>query len=416
MADNTFDTQEKRKLDNYRYTGFNKKGEFIKGTIKAVSDIEAERLIIAKGHNPEHVEKVPSMFSLEEAFPSLFQVKEREVILFSRQLATLLKSGISLLPAMEILSEQVGVSRGFSIILNSIANDLRSGGSFSQSITKHPKAFDDVYSRTISVAEESGSLAMVLERMADYMERQSSIGQKIGKALTYPIMVLSAGVIVVIILVVVVMPNLLSMFTSMNVELPLPTRIMIGITEFVANNPVPLLVGAIMTVITILYLVKQPTGRKFLDNARISAPVIGPPALMSELGRISRTMSVLVGAGLKLQEIMELIPRSSGNTVIQNAMKRVKESLFLGEGLAEPMTREKILPSLFVQMVAVGEESNTLEFTMGVVADFYETSAEESAQAMVGMIGPISTIAIALLVGFIAVSVLMPMYSITGAF
>lgn len=416
MAKTTVDTKAQIKLITYRYTASTKKGETVKGTIKAVSDIDAERRIIAQGYNPEHVEAAPSMFSLEEALPTLFKVKQRDVIVFSRQLATLLKSGISLLPALEILSEQVGVSRIFSGILNSMTDDLRSGGSFSQAIAKHPKAFDDVFRRTIAVAEESGSLVTVLQRMADYMEKQSYIGQKIGKALTYPMMVLSAGVVVVIVMVTVVMPKMMSMFTSMNVKLPLPTRILLAITDFVQNYPMPLLVVAVIIVIVILYLVKQPTGRRLLDRVKISAPVIGPPALMAELGRISRTMSVLVGAGLKLQEIMELLPRSSSNKVIQACLKRVQESLFLGEGLSEPMSREKILPSLFVQMVAVGEESNNLEFTMGVVADFYETTAEDRAQAMVGMIGPISTIAIALLVGFIAVSVLMPMYAITGAF
>ncbi len=409
-------TEKKSRIITFRYTAYTVKGDLVKGNIKAGSEIEAERLIISKGYNPEHLEPAPSMFSLEEALPSLFQIKQREIIIFSRQLATLLRSGISLLPALEILEEQTGVSRGFGAVLRHITNDIRSGSSFSQSISKHRKAFDDVYCRTIAVAEESGSLVTVLNRMADYLEKQSAVGKKIGKALTYPIIILVAGVVVVIILITVVMPGMMSMFTAMSVDLPLPTKILMAVTDFVGQNPVPLLVVAAVIAIAILYFMKQPTGRRIMDNVKLNAPVIGPPTLMSELGRIARTMSVLVGAGLKLQEIMELIPRSSSNKVIQLSLKRVQEALFLGEGLSGPMSREKILPSLFVQMVAVGEESNTLEFSMEVVADFYEASAEDRTAAMVGMIGPISTISIALLVGFIAVSVLMPMYTITGAF
>ncbi|MBN1643526.1 MAG: type II secretion system F family protein [Dehalococcoidales bacterium] len=416
MAKTTTALKKQIKPITYRYIASTPKGDVVKGTIKALSEIEAERLIIARGYNPEHVEIAPSMFSLEEALPSLFKVKQRDVIIFSRQLSTLLRSGVSLLPALEILSEQVGVSRVFAGVLSSVTNEIRSGGSFSQAISKHPRVFDDIYCRTIAVAEESGSLVTVLQRMADYMEKQSAIGQKIGKALTYPMIILVAGVVVVIVLITVVMPKLLTMFTAMSVKLPLPTQILIAITNFVKNNPVPLLVLAAVIVVAILYLVKQPTGRRFLDRVRLTAPIIGPPTLMSELGRLARTMSVLIGAGLKLQEIMELLPRSTSNSYLQRSLKRVQEALFLGEGLSEPMTREKILPSLFVQMIAVGEESNTLEFTMGVVADFYETTAEDRSQAMVGMIGPIATISIALLVGFIAISVLMPMYTITGAF
>jgi type IV pilus assembly protein PilC len=400
----------------YRYTASTVKGETVKGTVKATSEIAAERMVIARGLNPDHVERQPSMFSLEEALPSIFRVKPREVIIFSRQLATLLKSGISLLPAIETLRQQVGVSRVFGGILNAVLNDLRSGGSFSQAISKHPTAFNDIYCRTIAVAEESGSLITVLERMAAYQERQAATSQKIGKALTYPMMILGVGVVVVIILITVVMPQMINLFTSVNVQLPLPTRMLIAVTVFVKENKMPLFIGCVILAAIVLWLVKQPTGRKLLDYIKLMSPVIGPPALMAELGRLARTMSVLVGAGLKLQDIMELLPRASGNRYIQLALSRVHDSLLLGEGLSEPMSREKILPSLLVQMVAVGEESNTLEFTMGVVADFYEATADDRTNAMVGMIGPLSTVGIALLVGFIALSVIMPMYSITGAF
>lgn len=400
----------------YRYVASTRQGKSVKGTVKATSEIAAERLIIAKGYNPEHVEVVPSMFSLEEALPSLFKVKPHDVIVFSRQLATLLKSGISLLPALEILRGQVGTGRVFSSVLGSIVNDIRAGSSFSQAISKHRRAFNDIYCRTIAVGEESGSLETVLHRMADYMERQGAMTQKIGKALTYPLIIMVVGVVVVILLITVVMPPLLGMFTAMNVELPLPTRILIGLTDFFKNNKLQLLISGAVLAAVVLWLLKQPTGRRLLDYLRLVTPVIGPPALMAELGRLARTMSVMVGAGLKLQDVMELLPRSTSNKVIQEALNRVHDALLLGDGLSEPMTREKILPPLLVQMVAVGEESNNLEFTMGVVADFYETTADERANAMVGLIGPASTIGIALLVGFIALSVLMPMYTLTGAF
>jgi type IV pilus assembly protein PilC len=163
-------------------------------------------------------------------------------------------------------------------------------------------------------------------------------------------------------------------------------------------------------------MVKQPTGRRLLDKVRLSAPILGPPALMSELGRFARTISVLVGTGLTLQEIMEMLPHSTTNRVFRDALDHINERLVLGEGLAAPMSQQSLFPPLLVQMVAVGEESNTLDFTMGVVADFYEASAEEKIDVMVGLIGPVSTIGIALLVGFIAMSVIMPMYTLTGSF
>ena len=400
----------------YRYTASTRQGNLVKGNIKATSEIAAERLIIAKGYIPEHVEIAPSMFSLEEAFPTFFKLKPRDIIVFSRQLATLLRSGISLLPSLEILQGQVASSRAFKSVLASIVNDIRSGGSFSQAVKKNPKAFSEIYCRTIAVGEETGSLDTTLNQMADFMEKHQAMSQRVKKALSYPLIVMGVGIVVVIILITVVMPQLLGMFTAMNVELPLPTRILIAITEIFQNYTLYIVIGGGLLLAVALWMTKQPAGKRVLDRLRLNMPIIGPPALMSELGRFARTLSVMIGAGLKLQETMELLPQATTNMLFRDSLHRVNERLLLGEGLAEPMSRISLFPPLLVQMVAVGEESNTLEFTMGVVADFYETAAEEKTAAMVGMIGPISTIGIALMVGFIAMSVLMPMYTLTGAF
>jgi len=406
----------KKKLISYRYIAATSQGKLVKGTIKATGEIETERLLIRQGYRPMSVEVVPSMFSLEEAFPTLFRVKPRDVIVFSRQLATLLRSGISLLPALEILQGQVTSSRAFNRILESMISELRSGGAFSQVIAKHPKAFNEIYSRTIAVGEQTGNLEMVLERMADYLEKQSALVKKIKGALTYPAIVLGVGLVVVAILMTVVMPQLMGMFTAMNVELPLPTRILMGVANIVTTYPLYLLIAGAVLFAVVIWLVKQPTGRRLLDRMLLTVPLIGPPTLMGELARFSRTMSVLISAGVSLQEIMEMMPQSSNNRIVRDALSEVSERLVLGEGLSEPMSRIDIFPPLLVQMVVVGEESNTLDFTMGVVADFYEVTAEEKMATMVGMLGPISTIGISLLVGLIAISVLMPMYTLIGTF
>lgn len=409
-------SKKEQKLVNYRYEAATSQGKMVKGTIKASGEIDAERQLIDKGYHPINVEIVPSMFTLEEALPSLFKIKSRDVVIFSRQLATLLRSGISLLPSLEILQSQETTGRVFKKVLNSIVYDLRSGGSFTQAIAKQPAAFNEIYVRTVSVGEQTGNLEMVLNRMADYQEKQGETAKKAGKALTYPLMVLGVGLVVGVILMTVVMPQMLDMFISMGVDLPLPTRILIGMTDVLTGYPLYFIVGISLIAATILYLIKQPSGRRFLDRMKLKAPLIGTPFLYGELARFCRTMSMLITAGLSLQEIMELMPQSSNNMYIRDALNTVNEGLILGEGLSEPMSRISMFPPLLIQMVAVGEASNTLDFTMGVVADFYEITAEEKTAAMVGMIGPLSTVFIAIFVGFIAISVLMPMYSITGAF
>ncbi len=409
-------TPKKTKPVSYRYEAATGQGKIVKGTIKATGEIEAERLLIGRGYRPINVEIVPSMFSLEEALPSLFKVKPGDVIIFSRQLATLLRSGISLLPALEILQDQATSSRTFKKIITTIVEDLRAGGSFTQSISKHPTAFTDIYCRTVTVGEQTGNMELVLNQMADYLEKQGEALKKAKKALTYPVMVLGIGVVVTIILMTVVMPQMMGMFESMNVELPLPTKIMIASSDILTSYPLYFLIGGTVLAAAAMWLIKQPRGRRFLDRIRLSAPLIGMPTLFGELARFSRTMSVLVTTGMNLQEIMEIVPQSSNNLYIRNALNQLNESLLLGEGLSDPMSRIPLFPPLLVQMVAVGEASNTLDFTMGVVADFYEVTADEKTEAMISMIGPIATVAIAIVVGFIAVSILMPMYTLTGSF
>ncbi len=416
MAGKTDISSKKEKIPTYRYVATTVHGKTVQGNVKATSEIAAERIVIGKGLNPVHVHIAPSMFSLEEALPSLFTVKIKDVVIFSRQLATLLRSGISLLPSMDILQSQATSSRAFKSIQSTIVNDIRSGVSFSIAISKHPKAFSDIYCRTIAVGEETGNLETVLLQMATYLERQSELTKKVSKALSYPMMIMGVATVVIVLLMTVVMPQLLDMFTSMGADLPLPTRILIAVSSFTTNYTLYILVGAVVVVALVLWMVKQPTGRRLLDKARLLMPILGPPALMSELGRFARTISVLVGTGLKLQEIMEMLPHTTTNIIFRDALDYINGRLVLGEGLAAPMAQQSLFPPLLVQMVAVGEESNTLDFTMGVVADFYEASAEEKITTMVGMIGPLSTIGIALLVGFIAMSVIMPMYTLTGAF
>ncbi|MFC1988840.1 type II secretion system F family protein [Chloroflexota bacterium] len=407
--------KKEKKLVSYRYEATTTQGKDVKGTIKASGEIEAERLLIERGYHPLNVEVAPSIFSLEEALPSIFKIKPRDVIVFSRQMATLLRSGISLLPALEILGGQVAGSRIFKKILRSIIEDIRAGSSFTDSLSKHPTAFNELYCRTIVVGEQTGNLEAVLNQMADYQEQQGATAQKIKKALSYPMLILGVGMVVVVILMTVVMPQLMGIFTSLDVDLPLPTKILVAISNFMTSNPLYLLIGACVLIALALWMAKQSTGRRILDRILITAPLIGSANLLAELARFSRTMSMLVGAGLTLQEIMELAPQSTTNTVIRSALNQVNERLLLGEGLSEPMSHIDLFPPLLVQMVIVGEETNTLDFTMGVVADFYESTSEEKMNALVGLMGPIATVGIALLVGFIAVSVLLPMYTITGA-
>lgn len=405
----------KTKLSNYRYTALNEKGKLVKGTIKATSEGVASNTVAERGLNLVSIQVQPPWYALDQALPSLFAVKPEELISFSRQLATLLEAGISILPALESVRQQAS-SRGFKRILGELINDLGSGLSFSEALNKHPAVFNEVYAKTIRVAESTGEIHVILRQLADHQEKIDVNRKKVKKALMYPAVLSVMGIGVAIILMVTVVPELIQIFSVMGTDLPIATRILIAITDFMTANQLYLLGAAVFIAIIIVYLIKQPAGRRWLDGFLLRAPVIGPALLSTELGRISRTAQVLLGSGLALQEVMELLPNTSSNTAMREALDKVKQDLIRGDGIAEPMMRNtQLFPRLLTQMVKVGEESNTLPYTLGVVADFYETNAEEKISGVIGKIAPTMTIVIAGLVGFLAMAIIMPLYQLTGS-
>jgi type IV pilus assembly protein PilC len=297
-----------------------------------------------------------------------------------------------------------------------MALDLGSGRSLSQAIARHYKVFDDVYSRTIAVGEKTGKLEGVLREVADHMERSGAFAKKVTGALTYPAMVLVVGGIVGLILITVALPPLVDMFSTLNVKLPLPTRILLGISGFAGAFKLHILVTILVAIPSFVWFTRQRSGKRAMDRFRMRAPLMGKIYHMAELARLCRSISLMLGAGLSLQDVVEALPQITTNTVLRDALLAVQRGLLLGQGLTYPMSLHPEFPPLFLQMVRVGEESNSLEANLRVLGVFYEETAGQQAATMVALITPLSTIVIAFVAGFIALSVIMPMYSITGGF
>ncbi len=409
-------TRVKPKEFNYRYTAAAAGGRIVRGTIRAASEVGAQDRLVERGQTPINLEVAPPTFSMEAQFPGLFAIKEKDVINFSRQLATLLEAGITLLPALQLLGSQGSVSAPFRRIIATMAQDLGTGRSLSQAIARHPKVFDDVYSRTVAVGEKTGKLETVLREVADHMERSGAFAKKVSGALTYPIMVLSVGGIVGVILITVALPPLADMFKTLNVKLPLPTRILLGLSGFMAAFKFYILAGVIVGIPLISFFLRRPSGKRAMDRFRMRAPLMGKIYHMSELARLCRSISLMLSAGLTLQEVVEALPQITTNTVLRDALLAVQRGLLLGQGLTYPMSLHPEFPPLFLQMVRVGEESNSLESNLRVLGVFYEETAGEQAATMVALIAPLSTILIAIVAGFISLSVIMPMYTITQGF
>jgi type IV pilus assembly protein PilC len=396
---------------NYRYVAFDQGGQRVEGWLDAADEATAEEMLWDQGLTVARLAPARKRLTLSQAFPTFFGVKRQDLIVFSRQLATLLTSGIAILPALRMLAGQ-SAKRALREVLQEVITSLEGGQSLSAALAAHPLAFPDLYTRTMTVGERTGNLEEVLRQLATYLERQQDIVRKLRDALTYPVFVLMVAVGVVVMMLTVALPPMVGMFESFGAELPWPTRAMIAASHFATAYGVHVLIGGLILAGVSAWWSNQPSGRRLRDAALLRVPIVGRVILQGQLARFARTASVLVRAGLPLSEVIELVVHTSGNVVVAEALDRARMALLEGQGLSNPLAAERLFPPLLAQMVRVGEETGTLEANLETLADFYEEEVDRSARLLASLAEPALTIFVGAIVGFIAVSMVSPMYSI----
>jgi type IV pilus assembly protein PilC len=296
-------------------------------------------------------------------------------------------------------------------VLIEVIADLRGGDPLSISLARHPHVFSTMYQKMVAVGEETGGVELVLRGLASYIERESATRGKLKSAMTYPAIVAVVALLVMIVMVTVVLPPLVGMFTSLKGELPILTRILLGFVDIVRDYGLYILMILLVLGFAGYIYTRTPKGRYYRDLVVLRLPLMGRLILISDLARCCRSISVLFKAGLPLPDIMTLVAQSSGNQVIARAFNSVEQDMLKGEGLSMPMRKWKVFLPLMVEMTKVGETTGTLDTTLLTVAENYEIEAENKTQRIVSMIEPIMTVAMGIVVAFLALSIFMPLYS-----
>jgi type IV pilus assembly protein PilC len=399
----------------YAYTAYTADGKTVKGTIDGTSEGMAEDALYQAGYQRIlSLTEVHPKTSIREMMPSFFGVKSGDVIDFSRELATLIESGVNILNALQLLQDQATNST-FKKVIGELINELRGGSSFSVAISKHPQVFSRTYCQVMKASERSGSLETGLRHIAEYIDKQVAAKKKIQGALAYPILLGIMGIGVSVILLTVALPPLVDMFTTLNATLPIQTRILIGVSNFLMDYKIHLLIGLVVLVGLIIACLKFPEGKLAFDKLLLRMPVIGPIVLQRNMYHFCHTTAMLLKAGLHLPEIMDIVVPSVGNRVVHQALAELREKLVQGQGLSSPMAEIGLFPSLMVEMMAVGEKTGDLETMVANIADRYEYAVDQRIASLVKMIEPAMTLLSGLMVGFVALSFIGPLYSIVGA-
>jgi len=399
----------------YQYVAYTLDKRVTKGTIDAASERLAEEALYRAGyHRILSLKEVRPGLSLEKLLPTLFGVKTQDVIDFSRQLATLIESGVSILTALQLLEGQA--SRAvFRKVIGGLVDGLRGGSSFSLALSKYPQVFSYTYCSVIKASEQAGNLEVGLRQVADYMEKRMAMVKKITRAAAYPVLVLVIAIAVFALLITVVLPPLVGLFGMLGAELPLTTRALIATATFFIDYKLYLLVGVVALVVLIVFYSRLPTGRIHMDRLMLKMPVIGSINVQRNMCQFCETISMLLKAGLPLPQIMDIVMRAMRNRVVRRALMDIREKLVQGQGLSQPMAEIDLFPRLLVEMVVVGEKTGNLDSTLATLAKYYEQRVDQRLDTLVAMIEPALTLAIGLLVGFIALSMITPLYSILGS-
>jgi type IV pilus assembly protein PilC len=397
----------------YKYVAIAPGGEQVHGAIDVASEAQAERALWDASYRVVSIRAERKLPGLDAIFPSFFAVKKRVLITFSTQLATLLESGVPVMRALELLEEQAS-SKVFGRAIRGISKSIRGGSTFADALAEYPAIFPAVYARMVELGERTGKIEEMLRQVATYLEREEQVGKRVKSAMAYPTFVILLAIGVIIVLMTTALPALTKMFKEFGGDLPLATRILIGVTDFSLAYRMQIIGVAATVVLGGAWLFSKPLGKRLLDRAVLTVPVFRAVAINANAARFSRTLAILLRAGLPLSEIMEMVVRTTDNTILRAKTDAVRRALLDGEGLSGPMARVACYPPLLVQMVSVGEETGTLDGNLDITADFYTKEVDQKVDALTGMLTPALTLLIGALVGFIALSLIMPMYQLIG--
>lgn len=394
---------------DYTYLGYTSDRQVVKGKISAADERTAANMLSNIGYSVVSIKPASSFLSTSGG---LFQkkVKAGEMVTFSRQLALLLESGVGIIQALELLQNQSTDSALRKVLLN-VVSDLRGGKSLSQAMGQHSHVFSNLYCKMIGVGEQTGSLEPVLKSLATYTERQTASLAKVKQAMLYPIVVFCLAIAVAVIMLTVLLPPLIRMFSSLGGQLPLPTKILLAVMGFLQHYGLFLFLGIVALGVVVFMYVRTPNGRYNRDMLMLKIPVIGRLNLVTELSRVCRSLAVLFRAGLPIPEVMALTIQATGNRVVARALSKVEQGMLRGQGMAKPMSDSSVFLPMMVEMTKVGEETGSLDESLVMVAENYEIEADRRTQTLLSMIEPMMTVAMGLGVGFLALSVFMPIYS-----
>lgn len=402
----------------FEYKGINSRGKETKGVI------DAENLQIARqklktqqiyvSHLKERLINTANEAGTYSSTKWFERITHEDITIMTRQLATLIAAHIPIVDALTALTDQVEKEK-LKTILSQVKQQVNEGNTLAKALEKFPKYFSELFINMVAAGEASGALDIVLLRLADFMEYQNMIRQRVFSALAYPILMLIVGTIALTVIFVVVIPRIRSVFDQLGASLPLPTTILIWISEFIQNYWYVILLAIAAIIWGIRRYIRTPKGKRVYHRFKLNAPLFGPIVRMVDVSRFAKTLSILLSSGIPLLSALKVVKNVMTNMILREAIEFAQQELTDGKGFSGPLARSRQFPPMLTHMITIGEQTGELENMLNKVSDHYTTQVSTKINTLTALLGPLLIVLMAGAVAFIVISVILPFFEINSA-
>ena len=397
-------------MPTFTYSARTSAGAIQTGEIEMASRDEVNRWLARQRMIPIRVNEKKS--SLELSFGS--GIKMRDIVIFTRQFATMINSGLPLVQSLDILAKQ-SENKALRKVIEEVLFDVESGNTLADALRKHPKVFTDLYVNMVAAGETGGILDVILLRLATFLEKNDALARKIKGAMVYPAVILSVAVLAVIVLLVKVIPTFQTMFESAGIPLPAPTRLVIWMSAMLQAYWWALIAAVVLAVFTLRQTYKTDNGQLAIDRFMLQTPIFGDLLRKTAVARFTRTLGTLVASGVSILEGLEITARTAGNRVIHDAVMKARASIAGGETISGPLKDSGVFPPMVVQMINVGEQTGGLDEMLSKIADFYDEEVDAAVETLLSAMEPIMIVFLGVIVGGMIVAMYLPIFDMINA-